>query len=91
VGDGQPPQQGSTPETAAGAGESRRLSDILSDVFAEQERVAPVEMQMQQLGFFRKELRHMVGIVEAAPMTGWSAERAWQRQGRATGRQPLRA
>jgi hypothetical protein len=74
VGDGQPPQQGATPETAPAAGDSRRLSDILSDVFAEQERVAPLEMQMQQLGFFRKELRHMVGVVEEAPMTGWSVE-----------------
>lgn len=54
--------------------ENKRLSEILSDVFAEQERVAPLEMQLQQIGFFRKELRHMVRVVEQAPRSGWTAE-----------------
>jgi hypothetical protein len=74
LGDEQAPLEGAPASTPPATAESRRLSEILSDVFAEQERVAPLEMQLQQIGFFRKELRHMVSVVEQAPVTGWTAE-----------------
>lgn len=74
LGDEQAPLEGAPASTPPATAESRRLSEILSDVFAEQERVAPLEMQLQQIGFFRKELRHMVSVVEQAPVTGWTVE-----------------
>lgn len=73
-GDEQPPRENVGADPAPVASDNRRLSDILSGVFAEQERVAPLEMQLQQLGFFRKELRHMVNVVEQAPRAGWTTE-----------------
>ena len=74
LGDEQAPLEGAPAAAPPAAAESRRLSEILSEVFAEQERVAPLQMQLQQIGFFRKELRHMVSVVEQAPVTGWTAE-----------------
>jgi hypothetical protein len=73
-GDEQSPRAHATPDPTPAASENRRLSEILSDVFAEQERVAPLEMQLQQIGFFRKELHHMVNVVEQAPRAGWTVE-----------------
>lgn len=52
-----------------GAGDAP-LGDILSSVLAEQERTETYELTLQQLAFFRKELRRMVAFLADTPGLG---------------------
>jgi hypothetical protein len=58
------------PETAVDAEVDARLADILSPAFSEEERAQVHELGLQQLGFFRKELRRMVAFVTDTPDLG---------------------
>jgi hypothetical protein len=58
------------PKAAVDAEVNARLADILSPVFSEQEREQAHELTLQQLGFFRRELRRMVAFVVDTPGLG---------------------
>jgi hypothetical protein len=58
------------PDAAVDAEVDARLADILSPTFSEEERAQVHELGLQQLGFFRKELRRMVAFVSDTPDLG---------------------